>query len=169
VGYTTDFDGVFTLDKKLDDKTYNFLLKLNESRRMKRDVSKLPSSGFEKYGFDSWGEEGEFYVDGGGSHGQDHEESILEYNWEPKTQPGLWCQWMPDEDRITIRWDGGEKFYCYIEWLEYIIEKVLEPRDYKLSGIVSWQGEEASDFGQIKVENNEISSRLGKMGYGPWE
>lgn len=169
MGYSTDFEGKFTIDKNLDDKTYNFLCKLAETRRMKRDICLLPSTGFEKYGFDSWGEEGEFYVDAGGLAGQNREKSILEYNQAPQTQPGLWCQWVPNNDRVTIEWDGNEKFYNYLEWLEYIIEKVLEPRGYKLNGLVSWQGEEASDFGQIKVKNNEIYTRLGKMGYGPWE
>lgn len=168
MGYTTDFKGQFNLNIYLDDQTYRFLNKLSTTRRMKRDVSKLPDHGFEKYGFDSWGKEGEFYVDGGGLAGQDREESILDYNQEPSTQPGLWCDWIPTEDGAYIEWNGGEKFYNYIEWLKYIIKRVLSPRGYVLSGMVEWQGEDPSDFGQIKVEDNKIFSRLGKMGYGKW-
>jgi hypothetical protein len=168
MGYTTDFEGKFDLDRELDPKTHEFLNKLATTRRMKRNVFLLPKSGFEKYGFSDWGTEGEFFVDGDGEFGQSHERSIMDYNEEPKTQPGLWCQWVPTKDGMYIQWDGGEKFYSYLEWLEYIIEKVLEPRGYILNGIVEWQGEESSDFGQIKVENNKVFSRLGKMGYGGW-
>jgi len=167
MGYTTDFKGQFLLNVDLDDKTEEFLKKLATTRRMMRDVSKLPKSGFEKYGFDSWGTDGEFYVDGAGYYGQDQDKSILDYNFPPRTQPGLWCQW--EYDQASIQWNGGEKFYHYIEWLEYIIEKVLEPRGYKLNGMVEWQGEESDDFGQLKVEDNKMFSRVGKMGYGDWQ
>ena len=162
MGYTTGFNGKFDLNLKLDDRTSNFLTKLSKTRRMKRDTSLLPDTGFEKYGFDSWGVDGEFYVDGNGLAGQDHEKSILNCNREPSTQPGLRCQWIPTDDGLHIEWNGGEKFYNYIKWLEYIIEKILGPRGYTLNGVVSWQGEEVSDSGQIRVENNKIHVRHGK-------
>jgi hypothetical protein len=169
MGYTTSFDGKFDLDKPLDDQTFEFLTKLATTRRMKRRISLLPKNGFEKYGFDSWGIEGEFYVDGGGLAGQDHDKSVVDYNFQPETQPGLWCQWMPTEDRCSIVWDGVEKFYEYEVWLKYIIDKVLSPRGYVLSGLVNWQGEEPSDFGQIKVENNQVYMRFGQRQYGEWK
>jgi hypothetical protein len=45
MGYTTSFDGQFELNKKLDPETHSFLTKLEETRRMERDPSLLPSSG----------------------------------------------------------------------------------------------------------------------------
>lgn len=168
MGYTTDFTGRFELNEELDSKTLDFLDKLANTRRVKRDVSKLPDSGFEKYGFDSWGKQGEFYVDAGGFAGQAEDSSIIDYNQQPVTQPGLWCQWVPTHDRKGIQWDGGEKFYEYEAWLQYIIANVLEPRGYVLNGAVEWQGEDPGDYGQIKVENNVILSRLGCRMFGEW-
>ena len=43
MGYSTDFYGEFTLNKKLDEKLHAYLKKFSESRRMKRDITKLPS------------------------------------------------------------------------------------------------------------------------------
>jgi len=156
MGYTTDFTGRFDLDRELDSKTFNFLTKLAETRRMRRSLSELPETGFEKYGFDNWGTEGEFFVDAEGFAGQDRDSSVLDYNSPPTTQPGLWCQWLPTNDRKSIEWNGGEKFYHYKAWLEYIICNVLEPRGYILNGTVDWHGEDPSDSGQLKVKDNVL-------------
>jgi hypothetical protein len=148
MGYTTDFSGRFELNKKLDDKTFEFLKKFAETRRMKR---KLPS----EYGID-----GEFYVDGGGFGGQDRDDNIVDYNQPPRTQPGLWCQWVPSEDGMGIEWDGGEKFYEYVNWIKYIIKNFLAPKGYTLNGEVHWEGEDSDDFGVIKIKNNVV--RIGR-------
>lgn len=144
MGYTTDFEGRFLLNKKLDDQTYEFLKKFNQTRRMKRNVSP------------EYGVEGEFYVDGGGFMGQADENNVIDHNTPPRTQPGLWCQWMPSEDKKGIEWDGGEKFYRYIEWLGYLITKILAPKGYVLNGRVRWQGADPSDTGVIIIKDNKI-------------
>lgn len=168
MGYTTDFDGAFVLNKKLDSVTHDFLTKLAETRRMKRNAAALQGDP-EKYGFHTWGAEGEFFVDGGGSFGQDRDSSIVDYNMPPRGQPGLWCQWIPTADGMGLVWDQGEKFYNYVQWLEYIIAKVLAPRGYVLNGVVDWQGEESEDFGQIKVEDNTVLMRYGQKSFGNWQ
>jgi hypothetical protein len=144
MGYTTDFRGQFDFNMELDDETYEFLIKLNQTRRMKRD---LPPE---------YGEEGEFYVDGGGHAGQAREDNIIDYNRPPGTQPGLWCQWEPSEDKLHLGWDGGEKFYYYTEWLEYLIEKILATKGYILNGVVQYRGEEIDDYGIITIFNNQV-------------
>ncbi len=156
MGYTTDFDGTFKLNKKLTKELHELLNGLNETRRMKRDRAKLQ----EMTGVD-YGIEGEFYVKGGGSFGQGHDESVVDHNTPPKTQPGLWCQWRVTKDGKGIRWDGGEKFYNYVEWLEYIICKVLIPNGYKLTGIVQYRGENWDDIGSICVKDNNITVKHG--------
>ena len=145
MGYTTDFSGSFQLNKPLQPKIKQYLQKLAETRRMARKVD------------EAFGIEGEFYVFGGGTFGQNRDENIIDYNREPSTQPGLWCQWVPNEDGTAIEWDGGEKFYSYSEWLFYIINKILAPNGYVLNGSVTWQGEEIGDVGKINVENNIIT------------
>jgi hypothetical protein len=110
-----------------------------------------------------YGVEGEFYFDGTGYAGQDHDATIIDYNRPPETQPGLWCQWKLTEDGKKIEWDGGEKFYDYVEWIEYIIEKILQPRKYRLNGEVEWHGEEYDDMGRIVIKNNKVSVKYGKV------
>jgi hypothetical protein len=44
--------------------------------------------------------------------------------------PGFWCDWVPTPDMQGIEWNGNEKFYDYVEWLELIIKKFLIPVKY---------------------------------------
>lgn len=141
MGYLTNFSGKFFLNKPLDDVTFNFLKKLNETRRVARRVGA------------QYGVEGEFYVDAFDSI------SVIDYNRNPQTQPGLWCQWIPTDDRLGIEWDGGEKFYNYIEWIEYLISKVLAPRGYIVNGIVEWKGEDFDDVGEIEINDNIVNGK----------
>jgi hypothetical protein len=83
-------------------------------------------------------------------------QGVLDYNNAPLGQPGLWCQWIPTEDGTAIEWDGCEKFYDYIEWLEYLIENFLKPWGYVLEGTCEWQGEDRQDRGRIVVNNNVV-------------
>jgi hypothetical protein len=151
MGYTTDFSGSFKLNKKLDKETHEFLTKFSETRRMKR---RLPA----KYGV-----EGEFFVDGTGMFGQDRDDTIIDYNRPPATQPGLWCQWIPSEDGTAIEWNGGEKFYEYIPWIKYIIANFLAPKGYVLNGEVQWQGEDSDDQGIIEIVNNVVKTKIAKI------
>jgi hypothetical protein len=147
MGYTTDFEGQFDLDKPLDLETLTFLKKFAQTRRMARNVGP------------EYGVEGELYIDGSGDFGQGQDANIIDFNRAPSTQPGLWCQWVPTDDGLHIEWDGGEKFYAYAEWLDYIIRNILEPRGYVLNGTVQWQGEESSDVGRIVVRNNLVATQ----------
>lgn len=72
-------------------------------------------------------------------------------------QPGLWCQWEPSEDGTAIRWDEGEKFYHYIEWIKYLIAHFIEPWGYSLNGEVNWAGEDSEDRGVIKIQDNVVT------------
>lgn len=153
MGYTTDFDGGFNITPILSDKDKEFLIKLAETRRMIRNVGS------------EYGVEGEFYVDGTGFAGQDRDDTIVDYNMPPSTQPGLWCQWIPTDDGSELVWDGGEKFYNYVEWLQYLIDKILAPRGYSLNGECEWFGEDSGDFGKIVVENNIVRVKIGRRVY----
>lgn len=155
MGYTTDFYGSFQTNKPMSEELMNYINKFGETRRMKRDVEKI------KEIFPNWkelcfngelGVDGEYFIGGGGCCGQDHDESIIDYNRQPTTQPGLWCQWMAT-DANTIEWDGGEKFYYYSEWLQYIIDNFLTPNGIELSGAVEYFGEDYDDRGIIEIEN----------------
>lgn len=145
MGYTTDFEGTLKLNKTLTAEDKTFLEKLASTRRMARNV--------EGYGVD-----GEFYVDGTGFMGQGNDDNIINHNRPPRTQPSLWLQWVPTQDGNGIEWDGGEKFYEYVEWLEYLIVKILAPKGYVLNGTVDWQGERDEDKGTITVKDNVVTT-----------
>jgi len=133
-----------------------------------------------------YGHEGEFFAmdDGNmgqGGHGTD--KSIIDYNVPPghmlsqgmanfqrvwdsnqarkkalTCQPGLWCQWHIEAEGEKLCWDGGEKFYDYVEWLRYLIDRFFEPWGVKLNGTIEWSGEDSNDKGKIRVKNNVVKA-----------
>ena len=165
MGYTTDFDGSFTLDQQLLPEQAAYLKKFSETRRMKRDAASAEARP------DPWrqavglpiGPDGAYFVAGDGFRGQDSDASVTDDNEPPSGQPGLWCTWTVDEDGCEIRHNGVEKFYDYVEWIVYIIEHFLKPWGRSLNGEIVWQGEEESDVGMIVIENNVVSTKSGKF------
>lgn len=161
MGYSTDFSGKFNLDKPLKSEHFSYLRKFNDTRRMKRDAN-IASSLQDPVRIMAGlpvGEEGEFFVGGKGFAGQDEDDSVVDHNSPPKTQPGLWCQWTVNDHANAIVWDGGEKFYHYVEWLQYIIEKFIKPWGYVLNGRVNWEGEDKGDTGVITVVDNVVKAQ----------
>jgi len=159
MGYSTDFDGEFTIvdletgkPKELSDDERDYLFAFSETRHLERDTEVLQNryNRFRKAVGLPLGRAGEYYTDGGRDYHGDP--SVLDINKHPSTQPGLWCQWVPDKSGAHIRWDGGEKFYHYVEWLEYILENFLVPWGYGLEGCVRWRGEEFDDIGTLGIE-----------------
>lgn len=194
MGYTTDFNGGLTLDKKLTPEQKEYINKFSDTRRMRRDISKLMEMYDGKFGHptpksdkpeDIYGNDGEYFIGGLGFMGQDNDASVLDFNTPPNQnshvgglenfnnifeenqrriyegvcQPGLWCQWVIEDDlngNQILTWNGGEKFYNYVEWLKYLIIHFFERWGVKLNGRIQWQGEEIGDVGVIIVKNNEI-------------
>lgn len=78
-----------------------------------------------------------------------------------KSKPSIWLQWVVEsyQDTDYLVWDGSEKFYNYIEWLEYLIQYFFKPNKLSISGMVRWRGEEFDDMGTIIIEDNEIEIR----------
>jgi len=69
---------------------------------------------------------------------------------------GYYCQWIPTEDGRGLCWDDREKFYNYVEWLQYLIVNFFIPTGYTISGEVTYQGEDTGDCGVIKIENHKV-------------
>jgi hypothetical protein len=171
MGYTTNFSGEFVLNNPLSSKHEEYLRKFASTRRMKRDASKTalrPDPVREAVGLPV-GVDGGYFVGAGGSFGQENmlgnpaADDVIDHNREPSGQPGLWCQWVPSHDGEAIEWNGGEKFYNYVEWLEYIIEHFLKPWGYVLNGTVTWEGEEQGDVGKIIVNDNVVTTKQARL------
>jgi hypothetical protein len=71
--------------------------------------------------------------------------------------PSYYCHWDLNYEGLALEWDGGEKFYEYIWWLEYIIKEYLDPWGITLNGDVKYSGEDADDNGTISVVENIVS------------
>lgn len=177
MGYTTDFEGFFRLDRELSPEHAHYLAALNQTRRITRDESSAAEREDvirEAVGLPV-GTDGEYFVGETGFRGQDSGSDVINHNAAPASQPGLWLQWTPvqssspysgcpdmkDENADwtgfdAIGWDMGEKFYNYEEWIAYIIEHFIERWGYTLNGEVTWYGEERDDRGVIHVDNNVV-------------
>lgn len=197
MGYTTDFNGELTMSKPLSNDQFEYINKLAETRRVKRNVKVLMKMYGGKDGYpgrtpdkntpeEIYGIEGEFFVGGTGYGGQDNDASVIDSNQPPgqkpyavgfkgvkkhpnkgKKQPSLWCQWIVEGegDGMTLLWDGGEKFYNYIEWLEYLIDRFFNPWGVILNGEIEWVGEDSGDRGKIVVKDNVVEVFTGKTVY----
>lgn len=165
MGYTTEFSGEWRITPPLKEEHRAYLDQFSTSRRMKRDpkvTASIPDPIREAVGLPV-GEEGGYFVGPKGDNGQgsmwgfgrspEDRGGITDSNTPPKGQPGLWCKWEPNGHGTAIVWSGAEKFYDYVEWIQYLLDHFLTPWGYKLSGRVDWQGEDESDKGYIVVYN----------------
>ena len=157
MGYTTEFEGSIQIEPPLNAQEISFLREFNHSRRMNRT-------------------RGPLFVRGSGFYEQRNDPDIIDYNQPHPDQPGLWCQWTPNEDGTAIEWDGGEKFYSAPEWMMYIISFLLSPAarpyidahldedprlasftcDHVLHGTIIAQGEEIRDRWELLVIFNRV-------------
>ncbi len=152
MGYTTEFKGEFTLDRPLSPVLKAYMTAFARVRHVKRDPDKLSDGHY-------YGKDCEFFCfHDYDQMGQKAHDATIDGNKPPGDQPGLWCQWIPSLDGTAIVWDGDEKFYEYIEWLQYIIDKILKPDGYVLNGYVEYRGEEWYDQGEIIVEDNVMTA-----------
>ncbi len=115
------------------------------SRRMKRSPSIIDS----RMGY--YGVDGVCFVDKTSliNFGQNKDDSIIDYNLAP-LDLSLWLQWnfLISGEEIIIAWDGGEKFYDYEEWLDFIYNSLLSV-GLSFSGKIEYRGEDWDDSGVI--------------------
>lgn len=169
MGYTTDFSGQFVLDAPLTEAQANYINQFSNTRRTQRAtrltgqpdvVEDIPDPVREAVGLPV-GPEGAYFVGNTSHFGQDRDNTIIDFNCPPSGQPGLWCQWIAVKDSdgkyTRIAWDGGEKFYNYVEWLVYIIQHFIKPWGRTLNGNVSYYGDDYNDNGSIIVKDNVVT------------
>lgn len=159
MGYQTNFEGEFQVIPPLKTEHREYLVAFSCTRRMKRDVNRaqqLPDPLRLAVGL-PLGFEAAYFVGGTGVFGQNIDCSVINYNQPPDGQPSLWCDWIPSEDGQIITFDQTrEKFYHYIEWIEYLIKHFLSAWGYTLNGKVLWWGEKNRDAGKIEIVANQI-------------
>lgn len=162
MGYQTDFSGAINIDKPLTTEQIEYIKAFSLTRRVKRDVAELWRLHTGKHGLPGsenvYGLEGEYFAMDDGNYGQTKDSSVIDFNRPPQNQPGLWCGWTLNEDGTAIVWNEGEKFYNYIEWMQYIIENFFIPWGCILSGEMEWHGESIGDHGTIIVNHNQVTT-----------
>jgi hypothetical protein len=189
MGYTTDFTGHLDMSRSLSQTEADYIRAFNEVRHMRRDVNKLhevfkgnQGNPFATTIEEIYGREGEYFVGNESTGVLDHNEPpgsparMDDWSaWWDKRQsaikngdslPGLWCQWTVNREGDRLEWDGGEKFYNYVEWLQYLINHFFEKWGVKLNGHINWSGEDRADVGRIVVKDNQIQILTGKTIYG---
>ena len=169
MGYTTEFIGKFTFNKKPSAEMKKYINRFAKTRHVKRDVKAIKKL-FPDWEDRSWkgqlGDSAEYFLqpDNEVRYKKDdrldmtcfyERNGIIDDNQPPKSQPGLWCHWIINKNGELV-WDGGEKFYEYVEWLEYLIKNFFAPEGLILSGRCFYAGERMNDWGYICIENNRV-------------
>lgn len=87
-------------------------------------------------------------------------EHYSEDSWpfSPERPQRSYCQWVPSDYGAGIQWDGGEKFYDSMQWMEYLIGQFFG-HSHLCNGEILAQGEEMGDVWKLVVVNNEVSRK----------
>lgn len=183
MGYTTDFYGNFSVSGNLTLELVKYITDFSLARHTEVDVEmfKKEYPDWAKYGFNGdIGKFGEFLV-----YGAHHDiycfdpskPNPFEVNsYNPKITDSFWCEWsfldsdgeflgdrsdkeisrLIKNDEICFGWNGAEKFYCYEEWLHFLLPNFLIPSGVVLNGATLAVGEDNGDARYIIINDNEV-------------
>ena len=160
MGYDTTFSGSFYFNKEVSPQLKEYINRFSATRRMARDNDKIKAiypNWRELCFFGELGNKGEYFAPISRCYGQENDGTCI----NDSVHPGYWCQWVIDDNNELV-WDEGEKFYNYVDWLEYLIKHFFAPNGYVLNGEVEFQGEEYDDFGTITVTDNAVEITYGE-------
>jgi hypothetical protein len=165
MGYDTYFSGSLKFNKEITPQLKEYINRFSDTRRMPRDNEKIKAAypnWRELCFFGELGRKGEYFAPISKINGQESDGTVLDYNgYKESVHPGLWCQWIID-DNNELAWDGNEKFYEYVEWLDYLIYHFFEPLGYVLNGDITFEGEDSDDIGTIHVVDNVVDVEHGE-------
>jgi len=167
MGYNTDFLGAFDFKTPVSEEVRDYINTFSSTRHCIRDNDKIKNliSDWQEKTYPlnkgNLGKNGEFFVFDHINSSKydfdfDYKNLVIDYN-DCGEMPELWCQWIISDDCQHLEWDGGEKFYEYTEWLNYLIDNFFKPYNIILNGEVKFRGEEFDDIGQITIIDNEVS------------
>jgi len=161
MGYTTDFLGHIDINPTLNEAEIAYLQAFGHSHRFDRPGGpyEVPANP---------------YAEAQGDRGPSVPAEA--YNRPAPGQPQLWCQWTPCWDGCCLAFDGTEKFYQPVRWLEYLIGHFLEPGaaasgsgvavfdefsfDHVLQGIVVGCRRDNKELFAIRVHNNVVTTEI---------
>ncbi len=168
MGYTTTFEGKVKISPPLNKEEIKFLKFFCGVAHIKRKHSEayyfLQKRNFltemiSKIYIQFWSFWG-YELESGA------QKEIIDDGSPPDGQPSKWCQFMPTDDGHYIVWDGLEKFYYSLEWMQYLIDHFIgdDPKakselpflqSHVLNGEMKAFGEDEEDRWILKVKNNK--------------
>lgn len=100
--------------------------------------------------------------------------------------PGPWCGWVPAWSGGCLTYDGKEKFYAPVEWMQYLIDHFLTDGakaqssgidyfehftfDHVLDGLVAASRRDTCELFLIDVRESEVTRTVLREGDSqPWE
>lgn len=163
MGYTTDFIGHVDINPMLNEAEMTYLTAFRLSRRFDRPDGP--------------------YVVPGNPYLEERDTSDVEtYNRVALGQPQLWCGWSVCTRGCCLAWDGREKFYSPVAWLEYLIDHFLSPGalaslsgleafdgfnfDHQLNGLMIGNRRDNREMFAICVQDNRVTERVLMPGDG---
>lgn len=161
MGYTTDFLGHIDINPALNQAEIAYLQAFGRSRRYDRPGGpyEVPANPYAE-----------------AQQGRDSSVPVETYNRVAPGQPQLWCQWTPCWDGCCLTFDGFEKFYRPVQWMEYLIGHFLKPGakasdsglpafadfsfDHVLEGIMVGCRRDNKELFAIRVQDNVVTTEI---------
>jgi hypothetical protein len=178
MGYTTEFSGQIECVPPLNEAEVAFINQFTNTRKVVRRKAQ-PSDGLEFIENEDTGEllKGSYFTtqQAHDYYGQ-NTANIVEHNNPPLSCPGLWCQWMANEEG-HLEWNGAEKFYASPQWMVYLIEHFLQEKAHckfvapktfaqfqahTLNGVIYASGEDTDDIWRLIVKDNVVYTQQAK-------
>ncbi|MEO6892250.1 MAG: hypothetical protein ABI324_24970 [Ktedonobacteraceae bacterium] len=163
MGYYTEFTGTFKFEKPLAGRHLAYLQGFNETNHYHWNPELLQNEldPFREAVGLPLGEHGCYFTGNHTTRG--HDDQAWRY-WKDHPaklgeqcpgKPYFRCGWRPGDDGTELLADL-DKFYDYVEWLQYLLDHFIVPWDYVLCGIVTWKGQDEEDIGTIIVSYNVL-------------
>lgn len=80
--------------------------------------------------------------------------SLSNYNEPPFKCPGLWSDWILEKNGSILTWNGNEKSYDMVAWVQFLIKYIFAPNGHTVNGEINFQGEREPDSGKFIFKNN---------------
>lgn len=160
MGYDTYLYGEIDISPAIPDTLAEYINKFCETRRMKRDVSKLQAkfNGGQGY-YGDYGIEGAYFVGGSGCAGQDIDETVIDGNKPPEGVPEIWMDYLKiNSNSNAIVTNDETRSYHIEESIKYVIDHFIAPTGSLCNGEIECVGQDRDDRFAIVVEDNVVST-----------
>lgn len=150
------------IEPALSKEVVDYIQHFSRTRKMVLDLDYLDKHyDPKKYGFKgSFGRKGEYFVNLGDSSLKDNcmnHPLVINVNNDPEIHPNVWCDFFVSSDGSRLKWREIESTDHCEEWMNYLINHFIAPSGSFVNGKICVQGEFASDYYEIHIENNIVT------------